>query len=102
MNGLLLQVFHKQVGCTVCLLEVVVLKLEVRGSKAQFYESYQLADGDASSLPQGLILVQPFFHYSQGFIDGDLGEKAGHIFYVLILHSYSLKHPGRFHMKHLN
>ena len=89
LNGLLFQVFHKQVGndwwerrthgCTVHLLEVVILKLEVRSSKAQFHKSYQLADGDAGSLTQGVILVQLFFHYPQGFIDGDLGEKASHI-----------------------
>ena len=42
-------------------------------------QSYQLADGDAGPLAQGLIFVQLFFHYPQGFIDGDLGETAGHI-----------------------
>ena len=89
LNGLLFQVFHKQVcndqgerrthGCTVRLLEVVILELEVRGTKAQLLKSYQLADGYAGSLAQGLIFVQLFFHYPQDFIDGDLGEKAGHI-----------------------
>ena len=25
------------------------------------------------------ILVQLFFHHPQGFVDGDLGEKAGNV-----------------------